>query len=97
MYAAIRQTKVKPGMVEELTQRIQDEAVPVLSGVSGFQAFYAVHGADDSLTTISIYDSQANAEEANRVMVGWIRENLAPLLSVPPTPTEGNVIVYSEA
>jgi hypothetical protein len=32
MYAAIRQGKAKAGMVEELTRKIKEEAIPIIAG-----------------------------------------------------------------
>ena len=38
MYAAIRQARAKTGMAEELTRRIKDGAIPIISDVEGFMA-----------------------------------------------------------
>ena len=43
MYAAIRQGKAKPGMVEELARRIKEGAIPIISDVEGFIAYYVVY------------------------------------------------------
>ena len=40
MYASIRQGKAKPGMAEELTRRIKEGAIPIISDVEGFRAYY---------------------------------------------------------
>ena len=34
MYASIRQGKAKPGMAEELTRRIKEGAIPIISDVT---------------------------------------------------------------
>ena len=49
MYAAIRQAKAKSGMAEELTRRIKDGAVPIISDVEGFRAYYVVYAGDDRI------------------------------------------------
>ncbi len=56
MYAAIRQAKAKSGSAEELARRIKDGAVPIISDVDGFRAYYVVYAGDDTVTAISIFD-----------------------------------------
>lgn len=97
MYAAIRQGKAKPGMAEELTRRIKDGAIPIISDVPGFQAYYVVYAPDDTVTAIGIFDDVAGAEESNRRAVEWINTNLAPLLAEPATAVAGPVIVHTLA
>ena len=40
MYAAIRQGKAKAGMAEELARTIKEGAIPIISDVPGFKAYY---------------------------------------------------------
>ena len=51
MYAAIRQGKAKAGMAEELARRIKEGAIPIISDVPRFQAYYVIctgrHGDGD--------------------------------------------------
>jgi hypothetical protein len=39
VYASIRQAKAKAGMAEELTRRVKEGAIPVISDVEGFRAY----------------------------------------------------------
>ena len=80
MYAAIRQGKAKAGKAEELTRRIKEGAIPVISGVDGFMGYYVVYAPDDTVTAISIFNNFASAEEANRRAIAWAEQSLAPLL-----------------
>ena len=64
MYAAIRQGKAKAGMAEELARRIKDGAIPIISDVPGFKAYYVIYAPDDTVTAISIFDDYAGAEES---------------------------------
>ena len=66
MYAAIRQGKAKTGMAEELARRIKEGAIPIVSDVEGFMAYYVVYAPDDAVTAISIFNNYAAAEESNR-------------------------------
>ena len=56
MYAAIRQGKAKTGTAEELARRIKEGAIPIISDVPGFQAYYVIYAPDDTVTAISIFD-----------------------------------------
>jgi len=51
--AAIRQGKAKTGMAEELTRRIKEGAIPIISDVPGFMAYYVVYAPDDTVTAIA--------------------------------------------
>ncbi len=97
MYAAIRQGKAKPGMAEELARTIKEGAIPIISNVAGFRAYYVVYAPDDTLTAISIFDDYAGAAESNRLGLAWVEEKLAPLLAGPATAVAGPVIVHSLA
>ena len=57
MYAAIRQGKAKAGMAEELTRRIKEGAIPIISDVEGFMAYYVVYAPDDTVTAISLFNT----------------------------------------
>jgi hypothetical protein len=97
MYAAIRQGKAKTGMAEELARRIKEGAVPIISDVEGFIAYYVVYAPDDTVTAISIFNNFAGAEESNRRGLAWTEQNLAPLLVAPVTAVAGPVIVHTLA
>jgi len=97
MYAAIRQGKAKPGAAEELARRIKDGAIPIISDVAGFQAYYVIYAPDDTVTAISIFNDHAGAAESNKRALEWIEQNLAPLLTGPATAMAGPVIVHTLA
>ena len=97
MYAAIRQAKAKTGAAEELAQRIKEGAIPIISDVDGFMAYYLVYAPDDTVTAISIFNNHAGAEESNRRVVAWIEKDLAPLLTGTATAVAGPVIVHTLA
>ena len=97
MYAAIRQAKARTGTAEVLASRIKDGAIPIISDVEGFRAYYVVYGSDDTVTAISLFNKYEQAEEANRRALAWIDENLGPLLAGPATAVAGPVIVHTLA
>src|SRR5579859_4250656 len=97
MYAAIRQGKAKTGTAEELARRIKEGAIPIISDVEGFMAYYVVYAPDDTVTAISIFNNHAGAEESNRRGLAWIEQELAPLMIGPATAVAGPVIVHTLA
>jgi hypothetical protein len=97
MYAAVRQGKAKAGTAEELARRIKDGAIPIISDVTGFKAYYVIYAPDDTVTAIGIFDDYKGAEESNRRGLAWIEQNLAPLLIGPATAVAGPVIVHTLA
>ena len=97
MYAAIRQAKARPGKSEELASRIKEGAIPIISDVPGFMAYYVVYAADDTVTAIGIFNNFEAAEESNRRALAWIEQNLSPLLASPATALAGPVIVHTLA
>jgi len=97
MYAAIRQAKAKTGTAEELARRVKEGAIPIISDVEGFMAYYVVYAPDDTVTAISLFNNFAGAEEANRRALAWIEQNLEPLLAGPASAVAGPVIVHTLA
>jgi hypothetical protein len=97
MYAAIRQGKAKPGKAEELARTIKEGAIPIISDVPGFQAYYVIYAPDDTVTAISIFENYTGAEESNRRGLAWIEQSLTPLLTGPATAVAGPVIVHTLA
>ena len=97
MYAAIRQGKAKAGKAEELTQKIKEGAIPIISDVEGFIGYYVVYAPDDTVVAISLFNNYASAEESNRRALGWIERELAPLLAGPASAIAGPVIVHTLA
>ncbi len=92
-FAAIRRGKLKPGMAEEFAKRVNIGAVPVLTAMAGFKAYYLIFGFDDTVTAFTLFASKAAAEESNQKLLPWIKENLAPLLAAPTELTEGEVAI----
>jgi hypothetical protein len=97
MYAAIRQGKAKTGMAEELARRIKEGAIPIISDVEGFRAYYVVYAGDDTVTAISLFNNVEGAEEANKRALAWIEQELSPLLVGQVHAVAGPVIVHTLA
>jgi quinol monooxygenase YgiN len=69
-----------------------DELRQTLVEIDGFRAYYLVR-ADDGVTSVSVYDDQAGAEESTRVAAAWVAENLPDLQVSPPQVRTGEVVL----
>lgn len=83
MYAAIRRLKVKPGLIDEAVQRIENGFVPLISSVPGFVEYVGMQVGEDEGLTISFFETQEQAEESTRRAAEWVKQNLAPLAAGP--------------
>jgi hypothetical protein len=72
----------------------QSGAVPVLTKLPGFKAYYLVFGGEDTVMAVS---SKADAEASNAKLMPWIKENLGPLFASPTGATEGEVVISEAA
>jgi heme-degrading monooxygenase HmoA len=83
IYVAIRRMKVQAGAIDEAVLRVEQGLVPLLSSVPGFVEEDVVQVGEDVGVTISVFETQEQAEESNRRAAEWIKGNLAPLAAGP--------------
>ncbi len=83
MFVSIRRLTVQPGSFDEGVQRVESGLVPILSSVSGFVEYEIVQVGKDVAFSISVFETQEQAEESNRRAAQWVKENLAPLTVGP--------------
>jgi len=62
MFASIRQYEFKPGKSAEVSQRVQEEFVPIISSAPGFLAYYLVIESHEVGVSVSVFETQAEAE-----------------------------------
>ena len=94
MYLSIRRYHVKLGAMAEITQKVNQGFVPIISQVPGFVAYYLVDVGDDVGATVSVFQDQAGAEESNRMAADWVRQHIASLVASVPEITAGEVTAY---
>ena len=96
MYIAVRKYYIVPGAVDEWMRRVQCGFVPIISRVPDFIAYYALKVRDDEAVTVSIFETQAGAEESVRQAAEWVATNIASLNQGLPEITVGHVQAYSK-
>lgn len=81
--------------MDEVIQRVNDTFVPAVNSMSGFVGFYLVRLDNDTVSTLSIFETQSEAEAANTFFTDWAKRELASLLQGPPQLAVGEVAVHS--
>ncbi len=90
MYASIRRyTEVDPRLWDWL-QELRPGLETTFGQVEGFRSWFVVR-TDDGLTTVTLCDDQAGAEESVRVAASWIQQTVPDLISGTPTVATGEV------
>ena len=82
--------------VDQISPRFA-EAVPLVASMPGFQGAYLVKHTDDQATLLLFWDSEADAESANKLMgPTWFATHVAPYLASPQQRSVGEVIVQHQ-
>ena len=94
MFASVRHYELKPGAAAELSRRVQEEFVPIISGAPGFKAYYVLIEEPDQAVSMSVFETQAEAEDSVLLAADWVKHSLTDLVMGPPDLTEGEVTVH---
>jgi hypothetical protein len=96
MYTSFRRYNITNAeTVEEITQRIREGFVPIISQTPGFIAYSVIDAGEGVIASISVFGDQAGAEESNRRAADWVKHNMAHVVSGPPQVTAGTVTLHS--
>jgi hypothetical protein len=90
MHVVIRRWSKAAALADALQQREQ-EVRDLIGGVAGFVAYYATRDGD-ALTTITVCQDRAGAEESTRRAREWVRQNVAALPAAPEV-SEGETFI----
>jgi hypothetical protein len=93
MHAAVRRYEGASDP-REMARRVNEGFLPITSEVPGFVAYYLVDAGDGVTFSVSIFEDQSGAEEANRRAADFVQQNLASLLPNPPQTTAGEVVAH---
>ena len=92
MYAVIRHHRVQGAAVEELARQGKEDFAPMIKTMPGFVAYTIIAG-QDLVSTISIFEDKAAAEESTKRAVAWAADKIADF-DVPTEVIEGEVTVH---
>jgi hypothetical protein len=96
MYCTIRRYEaIDQNRTSELVTKVEETFVPRLSKLPGFCGYDLIDTGDGVLSSISFFDTSAQADESTRVASTWVREQkLETALPNPPKITSGEVVVH---
>ena len=91
MYITVRRYEGNTALADLLAAR-GDEIRELISGVTGFRAYYLVKGTGGT-ASVTVCDDEAGVEDSNKIAAGWLRENLPDAVSAPPHVNAGEVVL----
>ena len=96
MYCTIRRYEaIDQNRTSELVKKVDETFVPRLSKLPGFSGYELIEAGNGVLSSISFFDTSAQADESTRVASTWVREQkLETALPNPPKITSGEVVVH---
>jgi hypothetical protein len=97
MHATIRRYEaIDQNRTSELVKKAENSLLPSLSKLPGFNGYYLIEAGNGVISSVSLFDTAAHAEESTRVASGWLRdERLETALPNPPKITNGEVVVHT--
>jgi hypothetical protein len=87
----VRTYSVAPGLAEQLVGH-GDDVKRLIGGIDGFRAYYLIR-TDEGAVSVSLYDSQAGAEESARAAAGFLADVLGDLNVGAPQISAGEVVL----
>jgi hypothetical protein len=99
MHATVRRYEgVDASRTDELTKKVNETLIPKLSKLPGFDGYFLIEAGNGVMTSVSLFDTSAHADESSRVASSWVRdEKLESALPNPPKITFGEVIAQRNA
>ncbi len=91
MYAVVRQYARSSALADAM-ERQSDEVQTLVTGVSGFVAYYAVRSGD-TMTSITVCQDRAGTLDSTRRAAEWVRLNTLGTDEMTLDVTEGEVIM----
>ena len=80
--------------IKELKKRIEEELLPAIRDMEGYRSYMVVDcGDDDEVASISLFDTQQQAEQANDQVRQIVQSSLADLVPESPVVSVGEVII----
>jgi heme-degrading monooxygenase HmoA len=72
--------RVKPGNMDEIIRRAEAGMLPTFRSQPGFVAYGLVITGEDSAISITIWQSEEQANAAVKVAASWVRDNIAEMV-----------------
>jgi hypothetical protein len=94
MHATVRRYEgVDASRTDEVTKKVNDTLIPKLNKLPGFDGYFLIEAGNGVMTSVSLFDTSAHADESTRLASDWVRdEKLESALPNAPKITFGEVI-----
>ncbi len=97
MYAVIRRWKLASGASDEVISEVKEGWLPALSAAPGFVSYFILKEGEDTVTTISVFETRAQAEASNWLAADYRNKRMSRLAPNPPEVMMGEVKAVQEA
>jgi hypothetical protein len=96
MYGTVRRYEgVDESRTDELTRKVDETLIPRLSKLPGFGGYFLIEAGNGIITSISLFETSAQADESTRIAANWVREEkLERAIPNPPKVTTGKVTAH---
>lgn len=96
MYLVVRNYKKIKGNKQQLSTKINNEFVPLISKIKGFVDYYCLLPDDSSLLSVSIFQDEKGANESVKAAADWVAKNLAEYFPEKPEVISGEVFTEGQ-
>jgi hypothetical protein len=98
MHATIRRYEsIDQSRKDEVLKKVDDTLLPKLAELPGFNGYSLIDAGDGVMTSVSFFDTPAQADESTRVSSNWVRdEKLETALPKAPKITTGGIVASRE-
>jgi len=78
---------------DELIRRVEAELLPAIRDMDGYISYVLIDSDEGDVTSISMFDTELQAEAANKQVADLVEEHLSELLPEEPMITIGEVVI----
>ena len=90
MYASVRHYQTY--VVTEFADRLRDEFLPLIREEPGFVAYYGVDVGGGEFVSVSVFETQEQADASNERANQWVKGAAAPFIVAEPKVVVGPVV-----
>jgi len=98
MHATIRRYEgVDAARTNELVGGVNETLIPQLRELPGFSGYYLIEAGNGVLSSLSLFETSDQANEATRFVAKWITdENFGKVIPNAPKITSGKVVAHGD-
>ncbi len=78
MHARVGFYQVKPGTLDASLEKARNELLPKMREQPGLKRYTVVTTGPDSFVSLSGWETREQAEQAEKTLSGWVKENIGP-------------------